>query len=50
MLDVNFFDELRIGTTFADVVPVPDGARGQTAVGTTHHVAWRAPDDETEED
>ncbi len=35
--------------TFADVVGVPDGARGQTAVGTTHHVAWRAPDDETEE-
>ncbi len=32
-----------------DVVGVPDGASGQTAVGTTHHVAWRAPDDETEE-
>jgi catechol 2,3-dioxygenase-like lactoylglutathione lyase family enzyme len=35
--------------SFADVLAVPDGARGQTAVGTTHHVAWRAPDDETEE-
>ncbi len=35
--------------SFADVVGVPDAARGQTAVGTTHHVAWRAPDDETEE-
>ena len=34
--------------SFADVVGAPDGARGQTAVGTTHHVAWRAPDDETE--
>ena len=37
------------GESFADVVGVPEGARGQTAVGTTHHVAWRAPDDETEE-
>jgi glyoxalase family protein len=35
--------------SFADVLAVPDGTRGQTAVGTTHHVAWRAPDDETEE-
>ncbi len=37
------------GESFVDVVGVPDGASGQTAVGTTHHVAWRAPDDETEE-
>ncbi len=37
------------GESFADVVAVPDGTTGQTAVGTTHHVAWRAPDDETEE-
>ena len=37
------------GESFVDVVGAPDGARGQTAVGTTHHVAWRAPDDETEE-
>ena len=35
--------------SFADIVAVPDGAQGQFAVGTTHHVAWRAPDDETEE-
>ena len=37
------------GESFADVVGVSDEVRGQTAVGTTHHVAWRAPDDETEE-
>ena len=37
------------GESFVDVVGVPDGRPGQTAVGTTHHVAWRAPDDETEE-
>lgn len=37
------------GESFADVLAIPDGTVGQTAVGTTHHVAWRAPDDETEE-
>ena len=35
--------------SFADVVALPGGAAGQTAVGTVHHVAWRAPDDETQE-
>jgi glyoxalase family protein len=37
------------GGSFADVVAVPEGAVGQTAVGTVHHVAWRAPDEETQE-
>ena len=37
------------GGSFADVLALPEGAPGETAVGTTHHVAWRAPDDETEE-
>jgi glyoxalase family protein len=37
------------GGSFADVVALPGGAAGQTAVGTVHHVAWRAPDDETQE-
>ncbi len=36
------------GGSFADVLALPEGTPGQTAVGTTHHVAWRAPDDETE--
>ncbi len=35
------------GGSFADVVAVPEGATGQEAVGTVHHVAWRAPDDQT---
>ncbi len=35
--------------SFADVLALPEGTPGQTAVGTTHHVAWRAPDDETQE-
>ncbi|HEV8044386.1 MAG TPA: VOC family protein, partial [Rubrobacter sp.] len=35
------------GGSFADVVAVPEGAVGQEAVGTVHHVAWRAPDDQT---
>jgi glyoxalase family protein len=35
--------------SFADVVALPEGAVGQTAVGTVHHVAWRAPDEETQE-
>ncbi|MBA4115362.1 MAG: ring-cleaving dioxygenase [Rubrobacter sp.] len=34
------------GGSFADVVAVPEGAAGQEAVGTVHHVAWRAPDDQ----
>jgi glyoxalase family protein len=37
------------GGSFADVVALPGGAAGQTAVGTVHHVAWRAPNDETQE-
>ncbi len=36
------------GGSFADVLEDPDGPRGLTSVGTVHHVAWRAPDDETE--
>ena len=35
------------GGSFADVLALPEGAAGRTAVGTVHHVAWRAPDDET---
>jgi glyoxalase family protein len=38
------------GGSFADVLEQPDGATGRTAVGTVHHVAWRAPDDRTQED
>ena len=38
------------GGNFADVLDRPDGPRGLTAVGTVHHVAWRAPDDETQEE
>ena len=37
------------GGSFVDVLALPEEPYGQTAVGTTHHVAWRAPDDETEE-
>ncbi len=37
------------GESFADVLDLPDGPRGVTAVGTVHHVAWRAPDEETQE-
>jgi glyoxalase family protein len=36
------------GGSFADVLEQPDGLRGLTAVGTVHHVAWRAPDEETQ--
>ncbi|HVF00074.1 MAG TPA: ring-cleaving dioxygenase [Rubrobacteraceae bacterium] len=36
------------GGSFADVLALPEAAPGETAVGTTHHVAWRAPDDDTE--
>jgi glyoxalase family protein len=38
------------GGSFADVLVRPDGAAGRVAVGTVHHVAWRAPDDETQEE
>ena len=31
--------------TFAYVLDRPEGPVGQTAVGTVHRVAWRAPDD-----
>ena len=34
--------------SFADVLVRPEGPVGQTAVGTVHHVAWRAPDDATQ--
>ncbi len=37
------------GGSFADVLEQPSGPAGQTAVGTVHHVAWRAPDDATQE-
>jgi glyoxalase family protein len=37
------------GGSFADVLARPDGPVGQTAVGTVHHVAWRAPDDDTQQ-
>jgi len=36
------------GGSFADVLELPDGSRGLTAVGTVHHVAWRAPDEKTQ--
>ncbi len=36
------------GGSFADVLESPDGPAGRTSVGTVHHVAWRAPDDETQ--
>jgi glyoxalase family protein len=36
------------GGSFADVLEEPDGLRGLTSVGTVHHVAWRAPDEETQ--
>jgi glyoxalase family protein len=31
-----------------DVVVEPDAPQGLVAAGTVHHIAWRAPDDETE--
>ena len=37
------------GGDFADVLVEPDGQRGLSSVGTVHHVAWRAPDEETQE-
>jgi glyoxalase family protein len=36
------------GGSFADILERPDRAVGQTAVGTVHHVAWRAPNEETQ--
>ncbi len=38
------------GGSFADVLVRPDGPAGRVSVGTVHHVAWRAPDDETQEE
>jgi catechol 2,3-dioxygenase-like lactoylglutathione lyase family enzyme len=32
----------------ADVLCLPDGRKGVTAVGTVHHVAWRVPDQESQ--
>ena len=40
----------RSGGSFADVLVRPDGPAGRVSVGTVHHVAWRAPDDETQEE
>lgn len=37
------------GGSFADVLEHPGGPRGLTSVGTVHHVAWRAPDEEIQE-
>jgi len=34
--------------TRVDVVSAPDAPRGQVAVGTVHHVAWRTPDDDAQ--
>ncbi|GAA4883348.1 ring-cleaving dioxygenase [Saccharopolyspora cebuensis] len=33
---------------FVDVQVSPDAPRGLVAAGTVHHVAWRAPDEETQ--
>ncbi len=38
------------GGSFADVLEQPGVPAGRIAVGTVHHVAWRAPDDETQEE
>jgi glyoxalase family protein len=35
--------------TFVDVLETPGQARGSIAVGTVHHVAWRTPSDEQQE-
>ncbi|MEO8288520.1 MAG: ring-cleaving dioxygenase [Chloroflexota bacterium] len=35
--------------TLVDVLHLPDVKRGVVAVGTVHHVAWRAPSDEQQE-
>ncbi|HVH63458.1 MAG TPA: ring-cleaving dioxygenase [Candidatus Dormibacteraeota bacterium] len=31
-----------------DVIESPDGAAGSESIGTVHHVAWRAPDDQAQ--
>jgi glyoxalase family protein len=36
--------------TFVDVLVTPDAPRGLVAGGTVHHVAWRAPDEQTQKD
>jgi len=38
------------GGSFADVLDGSGWPPGDTAVGTVHHVAWRAPDEETQKD
>jgi glyoxalase family protein len=38
------------GGSFADVREQPDGPVGLSAVGTVHHVAWRAPDEATQKE
>jgi glyoxalase family protein len=38
------------GGSLADILEEPNGPRGLTAVGTVHHVAWRAPDEETQKE
>ena len=38
------------GGSFADVREQPDGPVGISAVGTVHHVAWRAPDEATQKE
>jgi glyoxalase family protein len=35
--------------TYVDVVSAPDASPGQVAVGTVHHVAWRAATDEAQQ-
>ena len=34
---------------FVDLLCLPSGRRGQVAVGTVHHIAWRTPDDEAQQ-
>ncbi len=38
------------GGSFADVREQQDGPVGLSAVGTVHHVAWRAPDEATQKE
>jgi catechol 2,3-dioxygenase-like lactoylglutathione lyase family enzyme len=35
--------------TYVDIVSAPDASPGQVAVGTVHHVAWRAATDEVQQ-
>ncbi len=35
---------------YVDVLRAPDAALGRVAVGTIHHVAWRTPTDNTQQD